>query len=289
MLVVGLTGDVGAGKSTVGRIWKELGAAVIDADTLAKDLWKEPDVLQQALNRWGPEIVDHAGKLIPSRVASIVFENPDEYRWLCDLLHPRVRVRLERYVESSNGWIVVEIPLLFEGGIPWWVDMTVYVVAPVETRVARNTHRGWNLAEIHRRESWLLPREEKIGRAHLVLENDRTLECLKTDLAEQAEKLKTMASVCETFFSFEDMTIARKFGILLSATNLATDLSLATSQRLDDRGQGVILAGFCLKQKLPAIRELLEPLNKDAGPSWTRPVRHMDLSNLQRLGKALSP
>lgn len=288
MLVVGLTGDVGAGKSTVGRIWKEMGASVIDADALAKELWTEPDVLQQAKDRWGTDIVDPTGRLVPSRVASIIFESHDEYRWLCKLLHPRVRIRMESSVESLEGWVVVEIPLLFEGGVPWWVDMTVYVVAPMEARVNRNAHRNWDLAEIERRESCLLPREDKIRRAHLVIENTGTLDSLKATLTKEAQAMKSMASITEIFFSFGETETARTVGSLLSAHKLAADLSLSTSQLLDDSGKRIILAGFCIKQKLPLIRKLLEQQNAHVGPLWTRPVRHMDRISLQRLAGELS-
>lgn len=288
MLVVGLTGDVGAGKSTVGQFWKGMGATVIDADAIAKKLWAEPDILRQTTGRWGMDIVDIAGNLVPSRVSSIVFENHEEYRWLCDLLHPRVRARIENSVENSGGWIVVEIPLLFEGGVPWWMDLTVYVAAPREVRVSRNTHRNWDLSEIVRRESWLLPRDDKIHQAHLVIRNTGTLEELREELTRLAQNMKSLSSITEILFRFNDTENARAFASLLSTHGLATDLSLSTSQDLETGDRKVSLDGFCFNQKLPEIHKLLEQQKMPDGTIRTQPIRHMDLTSLQRLSGKLS-
>ncbi len=278
MLVVGLTGDVGAGKSTAARIWKEKGALIIDADQVAKELWEDPDVLARATERWGPSIVDDRGHLIPAHVAAIVFERPDEYRWLCDLLHPRVRREMERRVESSTGWIVAEIPLLFENGVPWWIDMTAYVTAPITARMARNTDRNWTEVEIRRRESWFLPTAEKTARSDLIIENANGLEELHERLIGEATTMETMAAV--TAFRARTATPegAHRF------VDTLRDRKLVTETVLSD----CLAEGYTLNDRHPEIRRTAKE-QQERTSARLEPLRHMDLPTLRRLAGNLKP
>lgn len=161
MLALGVTGDVGAGKSTVSRIWAEMGASVLDADEIVRSLWKRADIIEAASSRWGKDILGEDGVIVPRKIAAKAFSDPEEYRWMCGLLHPPVRVEMERTAASLEGWVVAEIPLLFEGGVPWWIDATAYVTADSALRASRNAARGMDSAELERRETFLLPGEEK--------------------------------------------------------------------------------------------------------------------------------
>ncbi len=185
MLVSAVTGDVGAGKSTLTACWRRMGASVIDADEIVRSLWRRPDTVAGAVSLWGGEVVDEDGAIIHSRVAVRAFSDASEYRRLCDLLHPLVRVEMERAASSLEGWVVAEIPLLFEGGLPWWVDLSVYVSTPLERRVELNRVRGWDKGEITRREGFLLPSDEKRRLSTYVVENSGTLD----ELTAQAEAL----------------------------------------------------------------------------------------------------
>ncbi|MDD2452500.1 MAG: dephospho-CoA kinase [Synergistaceae bacterium] len=178
MLALGVTGDVGAGKSTVSRIWREMGASVLDADEIVKSVWKRAEILEAASSRWGKDILGKEGLIVSWKVAAKAFSDPGEYRWMCGLIHPPVRVEMERAAASLEGWVVAEIPLLFEGGVPWWIDATVYVTADPAARASRNAARGLDSEELARRESFLLPCEEKKIRASIVLDNSRSREHL---------------------------------------------------------------------------------------------------------------
>lgn len=110
MLVVGLTGDVGAGKSTVSSVWASLGAHVVSADTIVAALWKRNEMVELAAGRWGERILRPGMALDHSAISRIVFGDEKEYRWVCETIHPLVREEMERVVESLDGWIVAEIP-----------------------------------------------------------------------------------------------------------------------------------------------------------------------------------
>lgn len=176
MLTVGLTGDVGAGKSTLARVWEEMGATVIDADRVARDMWKDPDVQRKAAERWGSDFFDGDQAAIFSRIAEKIFSDEDEYGFVSDLIHPAAIAAIEETVRNSEGWVVVEIPLLFEFGRPEWMDYVVYASASVEKRTERNATRGWDENEIKRRESRLMPRCEKMAMSDWVLENSGSKE-----------------------------------------------------------------------------------------------------------------
>ena len=176
MLTVGLTGDVGAGKSTLSKVWKEMGAAVIDADKVARDMWQLPDVQKRASERWGSDFFEDDQKSVFAKIAEKIFSDEREYEFVSDLLHPATIAAIEDIVKNADGWVVVEIPLLFECGRPKWMDFVVFASASAEKRVERNASRGWDAAEIKRRESRLMPRDEKIKRSDWVLENSGTKE-----------------------------------------------------------------------------------------------------------------
>ena len=176
MLTVGLTGDVGAGKSTLSKVWEEMGAAVIDADRVARDMWDLPEIRKKASERWGSDFFEGDQKSVFSKIAEKIFSDDREYEFVSGLLHPATIAAIEDIVKNADGWVVVEIPLLFECGRPKWMDFVVFVSASAKKRVERNASRGWDAAEIKRRESRLMPRDEKIRRSDWVLENSGTKE-----------------------------------------------------------------------------------------------------------------
>ncbi|MDD4364177.1 MAG: dephospho-CoA kinase [Synergistales bacterium] len=176
MWVIGLTGDIGAGKSTATRIFDAMGAAVIDADAVVRELWRSPEMIEAARSRWGEDVIDGEGRFVAAAAAVKAFASEEEYRWLCGLIHPLVFREIGRRLAALSGWVVVEIPLLFEAGIPSWVDEILYVTAGAEARGRRNSGRRLDGKAIGERERWLLPSEEKRRLSHFVVDNDGSLE-----------------------------------------------------------------------------------------------------------------
>jgi dephospho-CoA kinase len=153
-----------------------MGATVIDADRVARDMWDLPDVQKKASERWGRDFFDGDQKSVFAKIAAKIFSEEQEYDFVSDLLHPATILAIEKFVKDADGWVVVEIPLLFECGRPEWMDVVVFVSATPEMRAQRNASRGWDAAEIKRRESRLMAREEKIRMSDWVLENSGTKE-----------------------------------------------------------------------------------------------------------------
>ncbi len=175
MLTVGLTGDVGAGKSTLCRVFAAMGAKILDADSVARDMWRCGDVQRQAEARWGAGFFKGEWKNVLSKIADKIFSSEEEYKFASSLLHSATMNELKTLAESSaSDLTIVEIPLLYECGVPGWIDGVIYAAAPLEKRVERNASRNWNKSEILRREAKLMPREEKIRRADWFLENTGT-------------------------------------------------------------------------------------------------------------------
>lgn len=281
MLVVGLTGDVGAGKSTVARVWQECGAFLLDADFLAKREWSKPTILKQAVARWGKEILNADGGPDLRAIAKRGFENEDGYRFLCGLIHPGVMAELEREVCRGGGWVVVEIPLLFEVGVPWWVDATVFVSASFEARLERNTPRGLDAEELKRRERWLLSRDEKRKRADYEISNEGSLESLSEEAQKLGAKMKRLAEVAEGEIVFSSKEKGMKMQTLLLTSGLVAFVQTAPTS-----------SGFAFKFKtlfplFPRIRLLLEEgCPEGGGFLFCRELRHSTLNALKAVEEA---
>ncbi|MFA7366258.1 MAG: dephospho-CoA kinase, partial [Synergistaceae bacterium] len=86
MLTVGLTGDVGAGKSTLSRVWKDMGATVIDADRVARDMWDLPEIRKKASERWGSDFFEGDQRSVFAKIAAKIFSEEEEYEFVSDLL-----------------------------------------------------------------------------------------------------------------------------------------------------------------------------------------------------------
>lgn len=175
MLTIGLTGDVGAGKSTLSRVLKKMGATVIDADSVARNLWKLSEVRKTAEKRWGKDFFKDKSSVVYSKIANIIFNNEDEYDFVTKLLHKRTLEELKILIDESDGLVIVEIPLLFECDISDWFDGIIYVTAEIDKRSELIARRNWNMEEVLRREAKMMPRGEKISRSDWILENKGSL------------------------------------------------------------------------------------------------------------------
>jgi len=137
-LRVGLTGGIGSGKSVVAAIFAELGATVIDADVLAREVVAPgSDGLREIAATW-PGAIGRDGALDRAALAAIVFANDAERARLNAITHPRVRARADALERAAPDGIVVHVvPLLFEGEFWRRCDRTVVVIAPEDVRIAR--------------------------------------------------------------------------------------------------------------------------------------------------------
>lgn len=285
MLALGITGDVGGGKSSFARVFKEKGVPLLDADEIVRELWKRPSVVQRALSRWGREIADGEGRVIPKEIAARAFSSQEEYDWLCDLLHPLVKEEMERAVLSREGLVVAEIPLLFEAGAPWWMDQVWYIAAPLETRGLRNGHRGLDAVEIQRREAFMLPGEEKQRRSGGVFVNNGPKKNLIDAAGTLADSLKRLARIALCSINFTHSDDAIRYQNFIREKRLGTRIRCLPRAQPEKEGEEwavtfLTLEEFFMNLSDPGFEILAE------GP-WLIPIRRMTIKERYAIAEGL--
>lgn len=183
VLVAGLVGGIGSGKSTAARMMADEGCVVVDSDAEARAILLREDVKRELSSWWGAGVIGEDGQIDRREVARIVFADARERARLEALVHPeikRVRDAVIARVESGGGGIVVvDAPLLFEAGVDRECDVVVFVDAPLEQRAARVRSRGWVEGELALREAAQMPLDEKRRRSGVVIANDGGQDALR--------------------------------------------------------------------------------------------------------------
>ncbi len=187
MQLIGLTGGIGSGKSTVSALFAERGAVVIDADAITRDLQRPgTQVFDAMVERFGPTIVAADGGLDRQAVADIVFSDPDALADLGRIVHPAVGAEIARRIEEEVGTdhlVILDVPLLVESGRD---DMGALVVVDVdpEVAVARLVeHRSMREDDVRARMARQVSRADRLAKADIVIDNSGTL----ADLAAAVE------------------------------------------------------------------------------------------------------
>jgi dephospho-CoA kinase len=189
MLLVGLTGNIASGKSTVSQMLSERGATIIDADVLARRA-VEPGTpgYRRIVDRWGNGVLGPDGRLDRAALRRIVFSDPEELERLNGIVHPEVERMRDRLVEEArergDRIVVCDIPLLFERHLGENFDRIILVDAPRPLRLQRLVKdRGLREAEAQDMITAQMPAELKRARADIVIDNDGTLTKLEQDVA----------------------------------------------------------------------------------------------------------
>lgn len=192
MRLVGLTGGIGSGKSSVGRLLAAHGAVVIDADRVAREIVEpgEP-ALDEIVARFGPAILDDQGQLDRAALAAIVFEDEESRRDLEEITHPRIGERIlariaevagGEHVDGEDHVVIVEHPLLIEKGQADAYENLVVVLADEERRLERLAARGVDAADARARMRAQATDEERRAAATHLIVNDGTMDDLTSDV-----------------------------------------------------------------------------------------------------------
>ena len=188
MLLIGLTGGIGSGKSTVSALLAERGAVVIDADAITKEL-QQPGtpVFEAMVERFGDGIVAADGTLDRQAVADLVFTDPEALADLNGIVHPAVGAeiaeRLQRSIDTDDV-VILDVPLLVESGRS---DLAALVVVDVDPELAVQRlveHRGFREDDARARMARQVSREERLAKAEHVLDNSGDLEHLRQQVDE---------------------------------------------------------------------------------------------------------
>lgn len=189
MAIVGLTGGIGSGKSTVVRQFGELGVHWVDADDVAREV-VEPgtQALKAIAEHFGSGILQSDGSLDRAELRKIVFETPDERTWLESLLHPIIREELVRQLKPENyhlPYVLLVSPLLLETDQHNLVDHILVVDVPVEVQLERTMARDNNSREqVERIIAAQISREQRCSKADDVVNNDRPLDEVERQVRE---------------------------------------------------------------------------------------------------------
>ena len=199
MLLVGLTGNIGSGKSTVAQLLSERGATIIDADVLARRAVELGTPAYRAIvERWGTSVLAADGLIVRGALRRIVFSEPQQLEQLNTIVHPeveRMRVSLVQQASQRGDRVVVcDIPLLFERKMTGKFDRIVLVDAPRPVRLERLVRdRGLRETEAMDMIVAQMPAELKRARADFVIDNDSTLTQLDARVSEVWSVLQQVA------------------------------------------------------------------------------------------------
>lgn len=180
MLVIGLTGGIASGKSTVTRILRELGAPVVDADAIVREVQSPGSpVLKRIAAEFGPDVIRPDGALDRAALGRLVFTDPVRRKLLEEIVHPAVRERMwsevERYRKEGRPAVFLDVPLLIEGELHRTVDRVWLVYVDRETQRSRLISRdGLSLEEAEQRITAQMDLEAKRAYADLVIDNRGT-------------------------------------------------------------------------------------------------------------------
>jgi dephospho-CoA kinase len=182
MLLVGLTGSIATGKSTVSEMFRRKGAEIIDADHIAREV-VEPGTegLARIVREFGPGMLDEEGKLNRERLGARIFQNPAEREKLNRLLHPLIvnsmRAKTEKIKKEKDPDLLIwDVPLLIEGNLTQWVEAVILVYTPKEIQLERLMKRNaLSKEEAEKRILAQMDIEEKKKYADYMIDNRGTL------------------------------------------------------------------------------------------------------------------
>ena len=186
MHLVGLTGGIGSGKSSVSETLATLGAIIIDADAIVRELQRPgAPVFEAMVQRWGSDIVAESGELDRAKVAEIVFNDSEELRELEALVHPVLQDEIKRRIEAERATdhsVVLDMALLAERGRDVYnVQGVVVVDCPQSTAVARLVqYRNFSEADAEARMKNQISRDRRLAVADYVLDNSGTPDDLRS-------------------------------------------------------------------------------------------------------------
>ncbi|MED2796304.1 dephospho-CoA kinase [Bacillus thuringiensis] len=187
-VVIGLTGGIASGKSTVSQMFRELSIPVIDADIIAREVVERgKPAYNKIVEVFGMEVLQKDGELDRPKLGSVVFYNEEKRLQLNKIVHPAVREEMNRqkemYIKESMQAIVLDIPLLFESKLTSLVDRVLVVAVTPDTQLERLMKRnGFSEEEATARIQSQMPLAEKVKNADEVINNDGTIMGTKTQL-----------------------------------------------------------------------------------------------------------
>lgn len=191
-MYIGLSGGIGSGKSTVAKILSELGAVVIDADAIAKEVLEPGQVgYENVIHNFGDSVLDPTGNIDRKKLAELVFQDETKLAKLESIVHPAVLSRVTQIRESlpDAAIVVYDTPLLIEKGLQDQFDTVLIVLADLESRRERLLSRGLLLKDIDARIANQATDEQRKAVADVLIVNDGTMQELRENVTKVWQQL----------------------------------------------------------------------------------------------------
>jgi dephospho-CoA kinase len=194
--VIGLTGGIGSGKSTVTQYLAKLGAVIIDADKVGHEVYRpNTETWLELVKTFGNRILAEDNTIDRKKLGAIVFGNPEELERLNTIIHPQItkiiKKRIDDYRRKGIIVVVLDAPVLFEANAKFLVDEVWVVVADKATVIKRAVARtGLPEEQVHSRIRSQMSNKERIKRAQVVIHNNGTVEELREKVKELWERVK---------------------------------------------------------------------------------------------------
>jgi len=183
--VVGLTGGIGSGKTTVANLFAAEGVALVDADIVAREVVAPGSKgLEAIVTHFGAEILTPEGELDRAKLRQRIFSHPEEREWLNQLLHPMIRQEMLVQVEkATSAYVIMVVPLLFENGLDRLVNRTLVVDISPELQINRTVKRdNVDASQVNNIISSQCSRSEKLARADDIIDNQGEISTLKREV-----------------------------------------------------------------------------------------------------------
>lgn len=192
-MIVGLTGGIASGKSTVSNLFRKYGIEIVDADKVAKEVSEKKESIEKISNIFGKDILDSDGKIVREKLREKAFKNRELLQELNKIIHPQVMEYFKRKKEenSKDEILIFDIPLLYETKMEYLCDKIIVVGVDVQKQIRRVVARDGSSEELAKKIIFnQMPLDEKIKKADIVIMNDGTLDELEEKVMKIYRELK---------------------------------------------------------------------------------------------------
>ena len=192
-MIVGLTGGIASGKSTVSNLFRKYGIEIVDAEKVAKEVSEKKESIEKISNIFGKDILDSDGKIVREKLREKAFKNRELLQELNKIIHPQVMEYFKRKKEenSKDEILIFDIPLLYETKMEYLCDKIIVVGVDVQKQIRRVVARDGSSEELAKKIIFnQMPLDEKIKKADIVIMNDGTLDELEAKVMKIYRELK---------------------------------------------------------------------------------------------------
>lgn len=196
-LIIGLTGGIGSGKTTVANEFAKLGITIVDADVIAREVVAiGSDGLAQLKQHFGERIIASDGSLNRAQLREIIFNDADERRWVNQLLHPMIRQHmLQQCQTATSPYALMVVPLLFENGLEQLVDSSLVIDVPPALQLSRTSERdGVAAMQVQQIIDSQISRDERLEKADDIINNSGNVTELRHQVATLHNRYCAMAT-----------------------------------------------------------------------------------------------